>query len=137
LGQLLTRLLTDRDVAELPTPPPDASLKKSAALYVVGGNLPLSRPRHPAFRRYLGELLSDPQIPGLSLVRQEILRLTCAFRDGVVPATGGFYFVRVMADTARVRGGNWLGVCLVALNPFLSWAALELPDRRSGPFPER
>jgi hypothetical protein len=39
LEQLLTRLLTDRDMAELPAPPPDASLKKSTALYVVRGRV--------------------------------------------------------------------------------------------------
>jgi hypothetical protein len=131
LEQLLTRLLTDRDMAELPAPPPDASLKRSTALYVVRGNLPLSHPRHPAFRRYLGELLSGPQVPGVSLVRQEILRLACEFRDKVVTAAGGFHFVHIMADTARVRGRNWLGVCLVTLDRFLPWAVLEIPNQTS------
>jgi hypothetical protein len=41
LVQVLTQLLSARDVAELPSPPSDASLGRSTALHVVGGNLPL------------------------------------------------------------------------------------------------
>jgi hypothetical protein len=46
----------------------------------------------------------------------------------VILATGGFHFVRIMADTARVRGRNWLGVCLVTLNRVLPWTVLEIPS---------
>jgi hypothetical protein len=36
-----------------------------------------------------------------------------------------------MANTARVRGRNWLGVCRVTLNRFLPWAVIEISDQTS------
>jgi hypothetical protein len=64
-------------------------------------------------------------------MRHEICRLADAFRAQVTAATEGFHFVRIMADTARVRGTNWLGVCLVTVNQFLPWALIEISDQTS------
>jgi hypothetical protein len=131
LMQVLTQLLSARDVAELPSPPSDASLRRSTALYVVGGNLPLSHSRHPAFRSFMAELVADTPVPPVPRVRGEILALAREFHDQVVARAGGFHFVHIMADTARVRGRNWLGVCLVTLDRFFPWAVIEIRNQTS------
>jgi hypothetical protein len=131
LEQVLTRLLSVRNIAELPSSPSDASLKKSTALYIVEGNLPLSHPRHPAFREFLTKLLPDPRFPVVPQIRREILALAEGFQNQVTPATEGFHFVHLMADIARVRGRNWLGVCLVTLNHFMPWGVIEICNQTS------
>jgi hypothetical protein len=62
-------------------------------------------------------------------VRQAILELAEAFRAEVSLDNEGFQFVHLMADTAKVRGRHFLGVCLATLKTFYPWRLIHVPDQ--------
>jgi hypothetical protein len=122
--------LVDRLEWERPPPAPSPEfMNTQTASYIVKANLPLTHPRHPAFRQMVAGIQPRAPLPSVGLIRQQILDLAEAFRQDVTHANEGFQFVHLMADTAKVRGKHFLGVCLATLNSYLPYYVIEIPDQ--------
>jgi hypothetical protein len=77
--------LTDSNGSARGAPYPEL-MNTQTARYIVRANLPLTHPRHPAFREMVAGIQPRAPLPSVGLIRQNILDLAEAFRQDVTDA---------------------------------------------------